>query len=401
MPYTTVTPRQGIEARAGDGKVSYDDGTDAARAAALAKGSDVAVVVVSDQSSEGSDKPCLGLNCGQQDTLDRDGLIDAVATAQPRTIVVMETGGPVLTPWRDKVAGLLEAWYPGQAGGSSIAQVLFGDAEPGGRLPATFPVSADDEPAAGDAEKYPGVGEEVNYKEGVLVGYRWWDAKKIAPAYAFGYGQSYTTFRFSKLAIDAGGDTVVAANVTNTGSRAGTAVPQLYLGLPQPDANTIQPPRQLRGFDKVALKPGETKRVRFVLNERAFSYWNTGANGWRIAPGCYSVEVGANSRNLPLRSAISRGGAACKGAVAVRNCTSRRAFSVHFAKRVARSARVTVTGGGKRSKPRRAKGRYVTKLDLRGAKKGIITLRATGRSRAGKRTSDTRRYRTCTPKPKR
>ena len=233
----------------------------------------------------------------------------------------------------------------------------------------------------------------------MLVGYRWWDAKKIAPAYPFGYGQSYTTFKLSKLHIDAGGDTVVAADVTNTGARSGSAVPQLYLGLPAPDASTVQPPRQLRGFDKVALAPGQTKRVRFTLDERAFSYWSTAANDWRIAPGCYSVEVGTSSRNLPLRSAIARGGAACKGAVTVRNCTSRRAFGVHFAKRVARRARVTVSGGGKASKPRRSRGRYVTKLDLRGARKGIITLRASGRSRSGKRATDTRRYRTCTPKP--
>ena len=138
--------------------------------------------------------------------------------------------------------------------------------------------------------------------------------------------------------------------------------------------------------------------MRFTLDERAFSYWSTAANGWRIAPGCYSVEVGPSSRNLPLRSAIARGGAACRGAVAVRDCTSRRAFRVHFAKRVARRARVTVNGGGRASKLRRSHGRYVTRLDLRGARKGIITLRATGRSRSGKRATDARRYRTCTPK---
>ncbi|MGZ6708513.1 MAG: beta-glucosidase [Solirubrobacteraceae bacterium] len=321
-PYTTVTPLQGIQARAGAGRVAYDDGSDAARAAALAKGSDAAIVVVADQSSEGTDKPCLGLNCGQADTLDRDALIAQVAAAQPRTIVVMETGGPVLTPWRDKVAALLEAWYPGQAGGTAIARVLFGDADPGGRLPATFPAAADDEPTAGDPEKYPGVAEEVSYKEGVLVGYRWWDARRIAPAYPFGYGLSYTTFRLSRrrIARRAGGRVVVSASLTNTGRRTGTAVPQLYLALPAPNPTTPQPPRQLKGFAKVALRPGRSRRVSFALGRRAFSYYDVPAKGWRVAPGCYGVQVGTSSRDLPLRGAIARGAPRTH-----RTCSARRA----------------------------------------------------------------------------
>ncbi|MDP9385939.1 MAG: glycoside hydrolase family 3 C-terminal domain-containing protein [Actinomycetota bacterium] len=135
--------------------------------------------MVGDRMTEGSDKACLGLNCSQADRVDRDALIDAVAAAQPRTVVVLQTGGPVLTPWRDRVRGLIEAWYPGQNGGTAIARVLFGDAEPAGRLPATFPLREEDEPVAGDREKYPGVAETVTHKDGVFIGYRWFDERRL------------------------------------------------------------------------------------------------------------------------------------------------------------------------------------------------------------------------------
>jgi beta-glucosidase len=163
QPFFFTTPRQGIERRAAAAgvEVRYDPGDDAARAAELARSSDVAVVVAADSTSEGADKPCMGLSCGSHDGLDRDGLIEQVARANPRTVVVLETAGPVLTPWRDGVAALVEAWYPGVEGGSAIAGVLFGDAEPGGRLPVTFPRQEADEPYAGDPEAYPGVAERV------------------------------------------------------------------------------------------------------------------------------------------------------------------------------------------------------------------------------------------------
>ncbi len=158
-------------------------------------GSDVAVVFAGDYETEGSDRACLSLECPNTNG-DQDSMIEQVAAANPNTVVVLETGGPVLTPWRDKVKGLLEAWYPGEQGGPAIARVLFGDADPGGRLPATFPREEGDIPTAGDPEKYPGVAENVKYKEGVLVGYRWYDANRIAPAFPFGYGLSYTRFRY-------------------------------------------------------------------------------------------------------------------------------------------------------------------------------------------------------------
>ena len=260
QPFSFTTPRQGIERRAAAAgiEVRYDPGDNAERAAAVASSADAAVVVAADTTSEGADKPCMGLNCGSLDGLDRDGLIDSVTRANPRTAVVLETAGPVLTPWRDGAAALLEAWYPGVEGGSAIARVLFGDAEPGGRLPATFPRQEADEPYAGDPEAYPGVAERVVYKEGVLGGYRWFDERGIEPAFAFGHGLTYTRFRYRGLRIRrlARGRALVSARVTNTGRRAGSEVAQLYLGKPDPAAGIVQPPRWLRGFRKLRIGPG-------------------------------------------------------------------------------------------------------------------------------------------------
>src|SRR4051794_39910582 len=242
VPYAVTTPREAITKRLGPGvHVTYDDGSNAAAAADNAEAADVALVFASDTSIEGKDKTCLNLTCptdataptASKDAHDQDSLIEAVTAASPRTVVVLETGGPVLTPWRDKVAAILEAWDPGEDGGNAVTHVLFGDVDPGGRLPVTFPNSADDLPTAGDPEKYPGVAEQVKYKEGVFVGYRWFDEHKLAVAYPFGFGLSYTTFSLSGLRLEPGPDAAtVSAEVRNTGTRAGTAVPQLYLGLP-------------------------------------------------------------------------------------------------------------------------------------------------------------------------
>jgi beta-glucosidase len=315
-PYTVSTPLQGITAAAGSRvKVVYDQGDDSARAARVAGAADAAVVVVADTSSEGSDKPCLGLNCGSTDGLDRDALIERVAAANRRTVVVLETGGPVLTPWRGRVAGLLEAWYPGLEGGAAMGRVLFGDAEPGGRLPATFPRREADEPTAGDPEAYPGVAETVRYKEGVLVGYRWFDEKRLEPAFPFGHGLGYTTFSYRNLHVTPAAvgrpAATVTAEVTNTGDRSGTETAQLYLGLPDPAPGVNQPPRVLRGFARLAIRPGRTRIVRFRLRSRDLSYWNTAGRGWRVARGCYQILVGRSSRDIRLRGALSQGGARC------------------------------------------------------------------------------------------
>jgi beta-glucosidase len=330
-PTSIVNPLSAIEARAGKTvAVTYNNGLTPSQAAAVAKRADVAVVFVRDSETEGTDKVCMSLDCpsvglpdlnngsDEQVTVGlQDQVIEAVAKANPNTVVVMETGAPVLTPWRNLVKGVVEAWYPGQQGGTAIAQVLFGDVDPGGRLPVTFPASASQEPTAGNLSAYPGLDGNVTYSEGVFVGYRWFDEHGYTPAYPFGYGLSYTSFSYNNLQVTAGGPgqgtvATVTAQVTNTGSRQGDAVPELYLSLPSLPG-VPQPPLQLKGYQKVSLAPGQTATVSFPLNDRSFAYWDTGANNWKVAPGCYGVEVGSSSAlsDLPLRGTISRLGASC------------------------------------------------------------------------------------------
>jgi len=319
QPYRFTGVRQGITARArGRVAVRYDAGTDLEQAAQVAGGADAAVVVVADAASEGVDKPCLGLDCGAQPSdgqaVQRDALIERVAAANPRTVVVMQTAGPVLTPWRDRVSAILEAWYPGETAGSAIARVLFGDVDPGGRLPATFPRREADLPTAGDARRYPGVDDVVRYSEGVLVGYRWFDHEKTAPAYPFGHGLSYTHFALRELRVRRlrrGTGARVSITVRNTGRRTGTAVPQLYVGLPG-TRGRVQPPRQLKGFQSLTLAPGRTRRVAFTLRERAFSYWSSARDRWQIAPGCYRIAVGRSSRQLDRGARLALHGGSCR-----------------------------------------------------------------------------------------
>ena len=393
--YTRTTPRQAIEARLGADKVVFDDGFDFEHAADVARGADVAVVVVGDNMTEGVDKPCMELDCGSSDGVDRDALIEAVAAAQPRTVVVLQSGGPVLTPWRDQVAGLLEAWYPGQNGGTAIARVLFGDAEPGGRLPATFPLREQDEPVGGDPESYPGVFERVQYKEGVLIGYRWFDERDLGVAYPFGHGLSYTTFSYRGLRLEPGDDATVSVVVENTGRRAGTAVPQVYVGMPEPAPGIVQPPRQLKGFRRVHLQPGESRRVSFELDQRAFSYWDPRSDGWQVAPGCYRVMAGASSRDLPLAGIVGRG-VECQGALTLprdrTSCTRRQAVTIRL-RRDLRSARVTYAG--RRARVARRGGRLRARIDLRRLSGRKVAIRVVGRTRGGRIVRHTRVVRTC------
>jgi beta-glucosidase len=301
-PFRYVSPLEAIRARVpATTRVVSDDGSDRERAAAVARSADAAVVLTPDYQTEGVDRRCLSLQCPPAFG-DQDALIDAVAAANARTIVVLETGGPVLTPWRGKVAALLEAWYPGQEGGAAIARVLFGDVDPGGRLPATFPRSEAQLPTAGDPEKYPGVDDEVRYSEGVFVGYRWYDARRSRAAFPFGYGLSYTKWRLLKPQVRG---RTVTVRVRNTGRRRGATVVQLYLGMPSTQA-VPQPRRQLRGYRKLVLRPHHAQRVRFRLTRRDLAYWDTGAHGWRVAPGRYRVWVGFSSRNVRRAGTIRR-----------------------------------------------------------------------------------------------
>ena len=312
-PFENHSLLDGITARAGEGvTVTYDDGSDSARAAAAAKAADIAIVVAKDQYGEGSDRNCLSLKCPGTYG-DQDALIETVAASQQKTVVVLESGGADLTPWRSKVAALVQAWYPGAHGGPALARVLFGDVDPGGRLPITFPESESQLPTAVSTSRYPGsglLGLETHYDEGVFVGYRWYDEKNLTPAYPFGFGLSYTSFELSGLQIDQG-SRVVKAVVTNTGGRTGYAVPQLYLGLPDQSASVQQPPAALKGFTKVELAPGESRTVSFPLDERSLSYWDTSAYAWKVTKGCAQVKVGFSSRDLPLRGGLPLGGGSC------------------------------------------------------------------------------------------
>ena len=313
-----VTPLQGITARAasaGD-TVVYDDGSSVASAVALARQASVAVVYAGYTEAEGTDQANLGFNqavacslaCAYGPDPGTDQLIAAVAAANPHTVVVLNTGGPVLMPWLASVAGVVEAWYPGEADGAAAAAVLFGDVDPGGKLPITFPRSTADLPTRTPSQ-YPGVGGTATYSEGLEVGYRWYQAKGITPLFPFGFGLSYTTFSVSGLRVTgAGASVTVVATVTNTGRRAGTDVVQVYVADP---AATGEPPRQLRGYQRVALAPGKSATVSLVLSPQAFATWDTTRQAWIVAPGCYGVAVGDSSVNLPLRATVARGGGVC------------------------------------------------------------------------------------------
>jgi beta-glucosidase len=304
-PLYTVAPVEGIQRRVGSKvKVALVDGKDLADAVTLAKSCDVAIVMVGDEETEGRDH---SLTLGEN----QDALVEAIVTANPHTVVVLKTGSAILMPWLDKARAVLEAWYPGEEDGNAVAAVLFGDINPSGKLPITFPKKLVDLPA-NTPEQYPGVGGAAQYSEGVFVGYRHFDAQKIEPLFPFGYGLSYTTFAYKNLAIgrqnlstncDARQTVMVDLDVTNTGKRFGEAVVELYVGIPSSVA-IPQPPAQLKGFGKVALKPGQTRHVRLKLNARSFAYWDTNAHGWKIMPGTYRIMAGSSSRDFQLQDSL-------------------------------------------------------------------------------------------------
>ncbi|MDM4769444.1 glycoside hydrolase family 3 C-terminal domain-containing protein [Solimonas sp. SE-A11] len=318
VPLRFVPPRDALAARAASAETLYADGSDAAAAAALAATADVAIVFVADKASEGVDKTCLSLDCPalplsvlvpglpELGGKPQDALIRAVAATNPNTVVVLQVAGPVLTPWRDQVAAILVAWYPGQEAGDALAHVLFGDTDAGGRLPLSFPKAEVDTPTAGNPLRYPGVANQAFYTEGIFTGYRWYDEQQVEPAFPFGYGLSYTQFAYEGLQLEARrGQLLASLTVRNTGSRAGWATPQLYLGLPSPSESVPQPQRVLKGFSRHWLAPGASARASFILDQRAFSYWHVSAGGWKIADGCYAIQAGAHSRDLPLRATAS------------------------------------------------------------------------------------------------
>ena len=325
-----VSPLQGITQRArslGD-RVLYADGSSPAAASSAATSASVAIVFVGAETGEGNDRSTLALRSGNcslfvctPEPVNQDALIAKVAAANRHTIVVLNTGGPVLMPWIAHVKGLLEAWYPGQQDGNAIAAILFGDVNPSARLPETFPRSRSQIPTR-TTKQYPGVNDRAgiphaSYSEGLLVGYRWYDAKRIAPLFPFGFGLSYTTFDYGELRLLAGqtGAALATATfkVTNSGHRAGADVPQLYIDDP---AASREPPKQLKAFARIALRPGASAQVSFQIDRRALSYWDSRTQAWAVARGCYRVLVGHSSRAIVMRAVLAVNGAHCPGATA-------------------------------------------------------------------------------------
>lgn len=283
-------------------RLRYATGSDLAAAAAVARASTVAVVVVHDVEHEGRDRTTLALPGNQ------DALVKAVERANPRTVVVLETGAGVLMPWLASTPAVLETWYPGQQAGPSLLDLVSGAADPGGKLPVTFPASAaampDNTPAT-----WGGVGGRTLYADGIDVGYRWYQAHDVAPAFAFGDGLSYTTFRFSGLRVETSpsGAITVRATITNSGRVAGTDVAQCYVGVP---AATGEPPRQLRAYQRVRLAPHASAPLTMTLTPGDLATWDTTAQTWRVAAGAYQVWVGdgSDAAHLPLHATVAAGG---------------------------------------------------------------------------------------------
>lgn len=233
-----------------------------------------------------------------------DQLVTAIAAANPRTIVVLNTGNPVLMPWLDRVQSVLEMWYPGQEGGTATAKLLFGQANPGGRLPITFPASANDTPFAGHPERVVGVNGQLNWSEGIFMGYRWYDRQNLQPLFEFGYGLSFTQFKYSNLTVSSANDggVDVSFRVQNVGSREGDEIPQVYVGPPSNPPIGVQfAVKQLAMFTRLTVAPNQSRDVKLHIAPRQLSYWSTAQQNWVLLRGGRVVYVGASSRDIRLQ----------------------------------------------------------------------------------------------------
>ena len=308
-----TSPLKAVSAKAPGARVQFDSGADPASAAALAKQSDIAIVFAHQWTSEAMDLPTLSLPVKQDD------LIEQVAEANPRTIVVLETGTAALMPWLDKVSGVLEVWYAGSKGADAVANILFGDVNPSAKLPITFPRSEADMPQPKMTVPPPGNGGKaavnpagrltfsVHYDAGLEVGYKWYDAENKPVLFPFGYGLSYTSYHYGNLQVERGAlsqgkDMTVSFQVKNTGARAGDEVAEVYAALP---AGAGEPPKRLIGWSKVHLDAGESKDVKVAVDARDLSVYDEAADAWKLTPGEYTIMAGASSRDLPLVKKLS------------------------------------------------------------------------------------------------
>jgi beta-glucosidase len=231
----------------------------------------------------------------------QDELVARVAAANPRTVVVVNTGAPVLMPWLDDVGAVLQVWYGGQEGGEAMAALLMGEANPRGKLPVSFPQTETGH-ATGEPNRYPGEDGRVSYDEEIFVGYRWFDAEGVEPLFPFGHGLSYTTFAYSDLDVQEREDGFrVTFTLSNTGDVTGVEVPQLYLGPPASPPVPL-PPRALADFQAVRLDPGQTQSVSLEVDGRALSYWSEQDGAWVILQGPRPVYVGSSSRDIRLEA---------------------------------------------------------------------------------------------------
>jgi len=304
-----ITPLQGLLNRLGrDVNLTFSEGYRkngrpdlVERAIAAAQAADVVIYVGGlnhdkGLDCEGADRRDLKLPYGQ------DALIQKLAAANPKLIVILEGTAVEMDPWLDRVPAVLQAWYPGMEGGNALAAVLLGEVNPSGKLPATFPKQLSDSPAHA-LQAYPGVGGSVTYTEGLLVGYRWFDAKHLEPQFPFGFGLSYTTFEYSNLKLlpGDGSNQIVTArfDLKNTGTRAGAEVAQLYVHQDQP--SLPRPDKELKAFAKILLQPGEKRTVSLPLNRTAFAFYVPAQTGWVAEKDNFKIFIGSSSRDLRLQ----------------------------------------------------------------------------------------------------
>lgn len=293
------SPLSELRKRLPNAQFEFDPGINPAEAVLAARRADIAIVFAIRAEGEGFDSADLSLPWGQ------DALIAAVASANANTVVVLETGNPVTMPWRDSVNAIMQAWYPGQAGGQAVAEIVTGQVNPSGRLPITFPVDLGQTPRSQPPELGApwGTSTTIHYTEGADVGYRWFASTNQTPMFAFGHGLSYTSFEYRDLVVT-GGHTVHASfSVTNTGDRSGADVPQLYM-IAAPGESRLR----LLGFERVELEPGQTRRVRIEADPRLLARYDGEARSWRIEPGGYTVAVGASAVALKLAAKVKLAG---------------------------------------------------------------------------------------------